>query len=74
MVLQITAIDLDRSSYEIGLPVIEKAGVKHKINFIESEALPVLGKLLEDVRKSCLNFMHVLKSNSPFFKIVVYTF
>ncbi|XP_073156977.1 cation-dependent phenylpropanoid and flavonoid 8-O-methyltransferase 1-like [Henckelia pumila] len=45
---KITAIDLDRNSYEIGLPVIEKAGVKHKINFIESKALPVLDKLLED--------------------------
>ncbi|KAL0345136.1 UNVERIFIED_CONTAM: putative caffeoyl-CoA O-methyltransferase [Sesamum radiatum] len=45
---KITAIDVDRSAYEIGLPVIEKAGVKHKINFIESQALPVLDRLLED--------------------------
>ncbi|KAK4391756.1 putative caffeoyl-CoA O-methyltransferase [Sesamum angolense] len=43
---KITAIDVDRSAYEMGLPVIEKAGVKHKINFIESEALPILGQLL----------------------------
>ncbi|XP_073052357.1 cation-dependent phenylpropanoid and flavonoid 8-O-methyltransferase 1-like [Primulina eburnea] len=45
---KITAIDLDRSSYEIGLPIIKKAGVGHKIDFIESAALPVLEKLLED--------------------------
>ncbi|KZV21620.1 putative caffeoyl-CoA O-methyltransferase At4g26220 [Dorcoceras hygrometricum] len=45
---KITAIDPDRSSYEIGLPVIKKAGVEHKIDFIQSEALPVLEKLLED--------------------------
>ncbi|KAL1563293.1 Cation-dependent phenylpropanoid and flavonoid 8-O-methyltransferase 1 [Salvia divinorum] len=45
---KITAIDMDRSSYEIGLPIIDKAGVKHKINFIESEALPVLDQLLKD--------------------------
>ncbi|KAL0345143.1 UNVERIFIED_CONTAM: putative caffeoyl-CoA O-methyltransferase [Sesamum radiatum] len=45
---KITAIDVDRSAYEIGLPVIEKAGVKHKINFIESEALPILDQLLKD--------------------------
>ncbi|KAI3447088.1 hypothetical protein Pfo_003753 [Paulownia fortunei] len=45
---KITAIDINRSSYEIGLPIIEKAGVKHKINFIESEALPVLDQLLKD--------------------------
>ncbi|XAR53417.1 Caffeoyl-CoA O-methyltransferase [Bertholletia excelsa] len=45
---KIMAIDLNRDAYEIGLPVIRKAGVEHKINFIESEALPVLDKLLED--------------------------
>ncbi|KAG8367273.1 hypothetical protein BUALT_Bualt16G0055300 [Buddleja alternifolia] len=45
---KITAIDLNRSSYEIGLPIIEKSGVKHKINFIESEALPILDELLKD--------------------------
>ncbi|KZV42733.1 putative caffeoyl-CoA O-methyltransferase At4g26220 [Dorcoceras hygrometricum] len=38
---KITAMDLARSNYEIGVPVIEKAKVKHMINFIESEALPV---------------------------------
>lgn len=46
---QITAIDVNRQSYEIGLPIIRKAGVEHKVNFIESKALPVLDKLLEDV-------------------------
>ncbi|KAJ0891132.1 putative class I-like SAM-dependent O-methyltransferase [Helianthus annuus] len=42
------AIDVNREFYEIGKPVIDKAGVEHKINFIESEALPALDKLLED--------------------------
>lgn len=32
----------------MGLPVIRKAGVEHKINFMESQALPVLDKLLEE--------------------------
>lgn len=45
---KITAIDPDRSSYEIGLPIIKKSGVEHKIDFVESAALPVLEKLLED--------------------------
>lgn len=45
---KITAIDINRSSLEIGLPIIEKAGVMHKINFIESEALPVLDQLVKD--------------------------
>lgn len=49
MILQITAIDIDRKAYEVGLPVIKKAGVEHKIDFIESPALPILDKLLEDV-------------------------
>ncbi|KAK9275726.1 hypothetical protein L1049_022994 [Liquidambar formosana] len=45
---KIIAIDVNREAYEIGLPIIQKAGVEHKIDFIESQALPVLDKLLED--------------------------
>ncbi|KAJ9688226.1 hypothetical protein PVL29_014110 [Vitis rotundifolia] len=32
---RITAIDIDRHTHEMGLPVIKKAGVEHKINFID---------------------------------------
>ncbi|WJX96715.1 caffeoyl-CoA O-methyltransferase [Trifolium repens] len=46
--LKIIAIDPDRKSYEMGLPFIKKAGVLHKIDYIESLALPVLDKLLQD--------------------------
>lgn len=53
--LQIVAVDVNRDAYDqIGLPIIEKAGVQHKIDFIESEALPVLDELLEHV--SILHF------------------
>ncbi|WJX54170.1 caffeoyl-CoA O-methyltransferase [Trifolium repens] len=45
---KITAIDPDRKSYEMGLPFIKKAGVLHNIDYIESLALPVLDKLLQD--------------------------
>ncbi|KAI4379518.1 hypothetical protein MLD38_005801 [Melastoma candidum] len=45
---KIIAVDVDRDAYEMGLSVIKKAGVKHKINFIQSEALPILDQLLED--------------------------
>ncbi|PKI51397.1 probable caffeoyl-CoA O-methyltransferase At4g26220 [Punica granatum] len=45
---KITAVDMNREAYDIGLPVIKKAGVEHKIDFMESEALPVLDKLLEN--------------------------
>ncbi|KAL7170968.1 hypothetical protein ACSBR2_035761 [Camellia fascicularis] len=48
---QIVAIDINREAYEIGLPIIQKAGVEHKIDFIQSPALPVLDKLLEDKEK-----------------------
>ncbi|KAK0571056.1 hypothetical protein LWI29_010383 [Acer saccharum] len=34
---------------EDGLPVIKRAGVDHKIDFREAEALPVLDQLLKDV-------------------------
>lgn len=42
-------MDINRENYEIGLPVIQKAGVAHKIDFHEGPALPVLDQLLEDV-------------------------
>ncbi|KAF5748509.1 hypothetical protein HS088_TW04G00464 [Tripterygium wilfordii] len=44
---KIMAIDVSREYYEMGLPVIKRAGVEHKIDFIESEAVPVLDQLLE---------------------------
>ncbi|RWR82736.1 putative caffeoyl-CoA O-methyltransferase [Cinnamomum micranthum f. kanehirae] len=44
---KIIAIDKNQEAYEIGLPIIKKAGVEHKIDFIDSLALPVLDKLLE---------------------------
>ncbi|KAM5547462.1 putative caffeoyl-CoA O-methyltransferase [Rosa sericea] len=48
---KITAIDINRKAYEIGLPIVKKAGVEHKIDFIESPALPILDKLLENPEK-----------------------
>ncbi|GAB4852737.1 hypothetical protein Ancab_016946 [Ancistrocladus abbreviatus] len=45
---KVIGIDIDRKAYEMGLPFIKKSGVDHKIEFIESPALPILDKLLED--------------------------
>ncbi|XP_077229807.1 flavonoid 3',5'-methyltransferase-like isoform X3 [Tasmannia lanceolata] len=45
---KIIAIDPDRENYEIGLQYIQKAGVENKINFIQSEALPVLDRILQE--------------------------
>lgn len=46
---QILAMDVNRENYELGLPIIEKAGVAHKIDFREGPALPVLDQLVADV-------------------------
>ena len=51
-------MDINRENYELGLPVIEKAGVAHKIDFREGPALPVLDLMVEDV-----NFSNPLASS-----------
>ncbi|KAF9622130.1 hypothetical protein IFM89_029414 [Coptis chinensis] len=43
---QIIAIDMNREAYEIGLPSIKNAGVEHKINFIQSDAITALDQML----------------------------
>uniref|UniRef100_A0A803PHW4 Caffeoyl-CoA O-methyltransferase n=1 Tax=Cannabis sativa TaxID=3483 RepID=A0A803PHW4_CANSA len=48
---KITAIDLNREAYEVGLPFIQKAGVDHKINFIESAASCALDDLINDEKE-----------------------
>ncbi|XP_038976570.1 norbelladine 4'-O-methyltransferase-like [Phoenix dactylifera] len=48
---KVTAIDINRSYFKIGLPFIQKAGVEDKINFIESEALSALDKMLQEVKE-----------------------
>ncbi|CAN1217042.1 Probable caffeoyl-CoA O-methyltransferase At4g26220 [Linum perenne] len=58
--IEITAIDTERAWYEIGLPYIQKAGVEHKINFIESEAIAVLDNLLvKDKEEGSYDFAFV---------------
>ncbi|WCJ42631.1 Caffeoyl-CoA O-methyltransferase [Euphorbia peplus] len=56
---KITAIDIDRRNYEMGLPIIRKAGVEHKIDFVESEALPVLDMLLRNGNEGSYDFAFV---------------
>ncbi|KAF1873045.1 hypothetical protein Lal_00016164 [Lupinus albus] len=45
---KILAMDVNKENYELGLPVIKKAGVDHKIDFREGPALPVLDELVKD--------------------------
>ncbi|KAI7756719.1 hypothetical protein M8C21_007964 [Ambrosia artemisiifolia] len=48
---KILAMDINRENYEKGLPIIEKAGVAHKIDFKEGLALPILDQMIAD--KTC---------------------
>ncbi|KAK4853005.1 hypothetical protein QYF36_002223 [Acer negundo] len=56
---KIIAIDLNRDSYEVGLPVIKRAGVDHKIDFREAEALPVLDQLLQKENEGSFDYAFV---------------
>lgn len=51
-------MDINRENYELGLPVIQKAGVAHKIEFKEGPALPILDQLVADV--SFFNYLSSL--------------
>nr|GEW60080.1 caffeoyl-CoA O-methyltransferase-like [Tanacetum cinerariifolium] len=46
---KILALDINREKYEIGLLVIKKVGVAHKIHFREGLALPLLDKFIATV-------------------------
>ncbi|KZV41170.1 caffeoyl-CoA O-methyltransferase [Dorcoceras hygrometricum] len=45
---KILAMDINRENYELGLPIIRKAGVAHKIDFREGPALPLLDQMIQD--------------------------
>nr|CAB3481332.1 unnamed protein product [Digitaria exilis] len=45
---KIVAIDVSREFFDLGLPVIQKAGVAHKVDFREGPALPILSNLLAE--------------------------
>ena len=51
MAWQIIAMDINRANYDMGRPIIEKAGVAHKIDFREVLALPVLDEMVKNVSK-----------------------
>lgn len=45
---QVTAIDPDQEAFEIGFPAMKKAGVDHKINFINLDASSALNEMLNN--------------------------
>jgi caffeoyl-CoA O-methyltransferase len=54
-------MDINKENYELGLPVIKKAGVDHKIDFREGPALPVLDELVKDVSFIIIIFCQVVE-------------
>ncbi|KAM3705947.1 hypothetical protein ACJW31_03G116600 [Castanea mollissima] len=48
---EIIAIDPNKDAYQFGLPFIQKAGVEHKIKFIDSQALPILNDLITNKKQ-----------------------
>ncbi|CAJ2635392.1 unnamed protein product [Trifolium pratense] len=57
---KVLALDISREYYQLGLPMIEKAGVAHKIDFREGLALPLLDELLQDENnKGTFDFVFV---------------
>ena len=69
--LQILAMDINKENYELGLPVIQKAGVAHKIDFKEGPALPVLDQMIEDVSVTKTHHPNILfKSKHDWNKLI----
>ncbi|CAA7058256.1 unnamed protein product [Microthlaspi erraticum] len=60
---RITAIDIDKETYEVGLEFIKKAGVDHKINFIHSDGIKALDQLVNDYQEFDFAFADADKSN-----------
>ncbi|XP_074263452.1 flavonoid 3',5'-methyltransferase-like [Silene latifolia] len=56
---KIVAIDIDREAYEVGLPFIKKAGVEHKVDFVQGDALPFLNNLLDKGKEGTFDFVFV---------------
>ncbi|KNA24667.1 hypothetical protein SOVF_013540 [Spinacia oleracea] len=56
---KVIAIDMNREAYEVGLPFIQKAGVEHKIEFVEGTALQILNDLLKNGKEGTFDFAFV---------------
>ncbi|KAK8665115.1 hypothetical protein V6N13_005290 [Hibiscus sabdariffa] len=64
----ITAIDVKKEAYETGLPFIQKAGVEHKINFIQSDAFSVLDDLINAKEEASFDFIFVDANKEDYMK------
>ncbi|EOA37376.1 hypothetical protein CARUB_v10011189mg [Capsella rubella] len=55
----VTGIDIDKEAYEMGLEFIKKAGVDHKVTFIQSDGVQALDKMLSENPKPEFDFAFV---------------
>ncbi|GJX82249.1 ribulose-1,5-bisphosphate carboxylase/oxygenase large subunit, chloroplastic [Tanacetum coccineum] len=61
------ALDINRENYEIRHPVIEKAGVAHKIHFREGPPIPIFDQIIANVSSGRItsNSVETLLTMSP---------
>uniref|UniRef100_A0A803MAG8 Caffeoyl-CoA O-methyltransferase n=1 Tax=Chenopodium quinoa TaxID=63459 RepID=A0A803MAG8_CHEQI len=55
----VLAVDPNREAYEVGLTSIKKAGVEHKIDFVQGSAMPFLNDLISKGKEGCFDFAFV---------------
>ncbi|XP_022966736.1 flavonoid 3',5'-methyltransferase-like isoform X2 [Cucurbita maxima] len=65
---QIMAVDVNKESFEVGLPFIKKAGVDHKINFVEAQASVFLNDLINDGKEGEFDFVFVDANKEGYIK------
>ncbi|KAL3649877.1 hypothetical protein CASFOL_006280 [Castilleja foliolosa] len=56
---KVIAIDPDKEAYETGLPYIEKAGMAHKVQFIDSDAMVAMKEFLDNGEEGTFDFVFV---------------
>lgn len=65
---KVIGIDMDRESYETGLPFIQKAEVEHKIDFMPSDALSGLNALIDGKHEESFDYAFVDADKENFTK------
>ncbi|GLJ31609.1 hypothetical protein SUGI_0634570 [Cryptomeria japonica] len=57
---KVIGIDINREPYDLGRPIIESAGIAHKIDFREGPALPILDEFIQhEEMVGCFDFAFV---------------
>ncbi|GJR21344.1 caffeoyl-CoA O-methyltransferase-like protein [Tanacetum coccineum] len=67
--LQVLALDINRENYEIGLHVIEKAGVAHKIHLREALSLLMLDQIIANAQITVKDLLDADMNNDGFARL-----